>query len=73
MFFVDEDDPGFMEEAIVSGVCSYNVSGLASLDVRPILRAAVALFRQHQEATDGWRAAEVLLAERQVIERAKRR
>ena len=60
-----------MEEAIASGVCSYNVSGIASPDVRPILRAAVALFRRHQEAKEGWRAAEAQLAERQIVERAK--
>lgn len=71
VLFVDEDDPGFMEEAIASGVCSYNVGGLAPADMRPILRAAVALFRRYQLAADGWRAAEAQLAERQVIERAK--
>lgn len=71
VMFVDEDDPGFMEEAIAAGVCSYNVAGMAPPDVRPLLRAAVALFRRHRDAADGMRAAESRLAERQAIERAK--
>ena len=71
VLFVDEDDPGFMEEAIAAGVCSYNVAGVAPPDVRPLLRAAIALFRRHREMADELRAAESRLAERQVVERAK--
>lgn len=71
VLFVDEDDPGFMEEAIGAGVCSYNVAGMAPPDIRPLLRAAVALFRRHSGVADELRAAESRLAERQVVERAK--
>ena len=71
VLFVDQDDPGFMEEAISAGVCSYNAMGMPPPDVKPVLRAAVALFRRHQQARDELKAAETLLGERALIDRAK--
>jgi response regulator NasT len=71
VLFVDEDDPTFMEEAITAGVSSYNAIGMPPPDVKPILRAAVALFRRHQQAQDDLKLAEVRLQERAVIDRAK--
>ncbi len=71
VLFVDEDDPSFMEEAIAAGVCSYNVMGVSPPHVRPLLRAAIALFRRHREMAEELQAAESRLAERQVVERAK--
>jgi response regulator NasT len=71
VLFVDEDDPSFMEEAINAGVSSYNAIGMPPPDVKPILRAAVALFRRHQQAQDDLRQAENRLNERSVIDRAK--
>jgi response regulator NasT len=71
VLFVDEDDPAFMEEAINAGVSSYNAIGMPPPDVKPILRAAVALFRRHQQARDDLRQAETRLSERSVIDRAK--
>ncbi len=71
VLFVDQDDPTFMEEAIGAGVCSYNVMGLPPPDVKPILRAATALFQQHERARQQLRTAEAKLRERITIERAK--
>jgi response regulator NasT len=71
VLFVDEDDPSFMEEAINAGVSSYNAIGMPPPDVKPILRAAVALFRRHQQAHDDLKLAEGRLQERAVIDRAK--
>ena len=71
VLFVDEDDPAFMEEAISAGVSSYNAIGMPPPDVKPILRAAVALFRRHQQAQDDLKRAESRLKERSVIDRAK--
>jgi response regulator NasT len=71
VLFVDEDDPTFMEEAINAGVSSYNAIGMLPPDVKPILRAAVALFRRHQQARDKLKQAEARLHERTVIDRAK--
>jgi response regulator NasT len=71
VLFVDEDDPAFMEEAIGAGVSSYNAIGMPPPDVKPILRAAVALFRRHQQAQDDLKQAENRLNERSVVDRAK--
>ncbi len=71
VLFVDEDDPAFMEEAINAGVSSYNAIGMPPPDVKPILRAAAALFRRHRQAQDDLKQAETRLNERSVIDRAK--
>lgn len=71
--FVDRDDPRFMEEAIGAGVCSYNVIGTPPPDVKPILRAAVALFRQHEQTRAALHMAESRLLERGIVEQAKAR
>ena len=73
VLFVDQDDPQFMEEAISAGVSSYNVLGTPPPDVKPILRAAVALFRQHQQARTALQSAEARLSERTLVDRAKAR
>jgi two-component system, response regulator / RNA-binding antiterminator len=71
VLFVDQDDPAFMEEAIGAGVSSYNVLGVPPPDVRPILRAAAAMFRHHQTARSELRQAESRLRERDIVDRAK--
>ena len=71
VLFVDEDDPAFTEEAISAGVSSYNAIGMPPPNVKPILRAAVALFRRHQQARHDLKQADSRLRERPVIDRAK--
>lgn len=71
VLFVDQDDPQFMEAAISAGVSSYNVVGTPPPDVKPILRAAVALFRQHQQTRAALNSAEAKLQERTIIDQAK--
>ena len=71
VLFVDDDDPAFMEEAIRAGVLSYNVTDTSPRDAKPILRAAVALFAQHQRTSAALRASELNMRERQSIDRAK--
>ena len=61
----------FMEEAIRAGVSSYNVLGVPPPDVKPILRAAAAMFRHHQTARAELRDAEKRLREREIVDRAK--
>jgi len=46
LLFIDEDDPQFMEEAIAAGVCSYHLGGVAIPEMKPILRAALAVFQR---------------------------
>ena len=63
LLFVDEDGPGFMEAAIGAGVSSCNAPGMPPPDVKPILRAAVPLFRRPRQARDALKEAEPPLNE----------
>jgi response regulator NasT len=71
VMFVDEDDPQFMEEAIAAGVCSYNAAGIRPPDMRPLLRAAIALFRRHRDAQQQLGEATRRLEEKSLVDRAK--
>ncbi|HXJ00571.1 MAG TPA: ANTAR domain-containing protein [Micropepsaceae bacterium] len=71
VMFSDKDDPAFVDAAIAAGVCSYNLSGVASQDIKPIVTAAIALFRRYQHVETELAAAKALLAERRLLERAK--
>jgi response regulator NasT len=71
VLFVDHDDPAFMEEAIAAGVLSYNVGSVPSAQVKPVLRAAVALFRRDQVTRAALQEAEAKLQERELLDRAK--
>ena len=71
VMFAGSDDPAFAEEAIAAGVCSYNLSGVALEDVKPIMASAVALFRRYRRVEEELAAAKAMLEERRLIERAK--
>lgn len=71
VMFAGTDDPGFAQEAIAAGVCSYNLSRVALEDVRPILSSAIALFQRYARVETELAAARALLEERRLIERAK--
>jgi response regulator NasT len=71
VMFASTDDPAFAREAIVAGVCSYNLSGVAFQDVRPIMASAIALFQRHRHVETELAAARAQLEERRFIERAK--
>ncbi|MBO0734772.1 MAG: ANTAR domain-containing protein [Methylocapsa sp.] len=71
VLFADSDDPVFAEEAIAAGVCSYNLSGVALSDVKPIMASAIALFRRYRRVEEELAAAKAMLEERRLIERAK--
>jgi response regulator NasT len=71
VMFVDRHDRSFMEEAIAAGVSSYNVVGTAFPDVKPIVIAAVAIFRRHRQVAEDLRRAKATLMERETINRAK--
>ncbi len=72
VMFVDHDDDDFMEAAIAAGVSSYNVLTAAPPEVKPIVRAAIALFRRHREMEAELRSAQASLRERSLIDQAKR-
>lgn len=71
IMFIDGDDRAFMEEAIAAGVSSYNVVGAAFPDIKPIVMAAVAIFRKYQQVADDLTKAQATLQERETINRAK--
>jgi response regulator NasT len=71
VMFVDQDDAEFMQEAIDAGVSSYTVGALTPAQMKPVLRAAVALFRRYQQTHQALTEAEAKLRERDVIDRAK--
>ena len=71
VLFVDADDHAFMEEAIAAGVSSYNVVGARLPDVKPIIAAAIAMFRRFAQMEAELRRAEAVLRERATIDRAK--
>jgi two-component system, response regulator / RNA-binding antiterminator len=71
VMFIDRDDRAFMEEAIAAGVSSYNVVDTAFPDIKPIVMAAVALFRKYQQVADDLTKARASLLERDTINRAK--
>jgi response regulator NasT len=71
VMFVDHDDAKFMEAAIEAGVSSYNVVGTALPDVKPIVQAAVAMFRRYRQVELELHKAEASLNERALIDRAK--
>jgi len=71
VMFADKDDPTFVDEAIAAGVCSYNLSGVSTREMKAIVASAVALFKRYNRIETELAAANKALEERRVIERAK--
>jgi response regulator NasT len=71
VMFAGTDDPAFVREAIAAGVCSYNLSGVALADLKPIMTSAIALFQRYRHVETELAAANALLDERRKLERAK--
>jgi len=69
--FVDRDDRAFMEAAIAAGVSSYNVVDTEFPDIKPIVMAAIAIFRKHQQLAGDLNKARATLQERETINKAK--
>ncbi|CDG39700.1 MULTISPECIES: ANTAR domain-containing response regulator [Asaia] len=70
--FVDRDDEALMREAFDAGVCSYNVIETLPHDVKPLLRAAIALFGRFQAQARALSDAQRHLSDRAAIDQAKR-
>jgi response regulator NasT len=71
VMFSDTDDPDFARAAIGAGVCSYNLSGVALSDIKPIMASAIALFQRYHKVEEELALAKALLEERRMLERAK--
>ncbi|MBB2168425.1 ANTAR domain-containing protein [Gluconacetobacter aggeris] len=70
--FVDRDDVELMETAFDIGICSYNVLDTPPDDVKPLLRAAIALYTRFQRTRGELTEAQRKLAEQKIIDQAKR-
>jgi len=71
VLMTEESAEDFVEEAIGAGVCSYHVGGVDPAAIRPVLTAAIALFRRHQLASSEHDATKAQLEARLVVDRAK--
>ncbi|GBQ26133.1 two component response regulator [Gluconacetobacter sacchari DSM 12717] len=70
--FVDRDDVQLMETAFDIGICSYNVLDAPPDDVKPLLRAAIALYSRFQRTRGELTEAQRKLAEQKLVDQAKR-
>jgi response regulator NasT len=71
VMFVDRSEPGFGEEAIRAGVAAYIVDGLQPGRVRSILEVAMSRFQLMQQLRTDLAKAQLDLASRKTVERAK--
>jgi len=70
--FVDQSDSAAMEAAIDAGVSAYVVDGLKKERIKPVLELAVRRFRAFSRLRAELNEARTALAERDVVDQAKR-
>jgi response regulator NasT len=71
VIFTHDDRDDAIEKAIEAGVSAYIVDGFREARVQPILRTALARFRQYQSMQKQLKDLKTSLADRKVIDRAK--
>lgn len=71
VIFTHDDRDDAIEQAIEAGVSAYIVDGFREDRVQPILRTAIARFRQYQDMQKHIKELKTSLADRKVIDRAK--
>jgi response regulator NasT len=71
VMFTEDDNQASMEAAMEAGVSAYIVAGLQPERIQPVLKVALARFRQEQKLLDELQDTKHKLAERKVIDRAK--
>ncbi len=71
VMFTDDDDTANIKQALRAGVTSYVVKGIDPARIKPILQVAIARFEEHQSLRRDLTDAQMQLAERKIIERAK--
>ncbi|MFP6561938.1 ANTAR domain-containing response regulator [Paraburkholderia sp. B3] len=72
LMFSNDANQRLIRAAVQAGVTAYLVEGLASERLAPILEVALARFAQEAELRERLTQAETELAERKLIDRAKR-
>jgi response regulator NasT len=71
VMFAENDDSTIIQAAIKAGVSAYVVDGLSYKRLKPIMKVAIARFREYQAMRAELDKTRNQLAERKVIERAK--
>jgi response regulator NasT len=71
VMFSADGDTGKIREAVRAGVSAYIVNGLASERIEPIIQVAIARFEALQSLREELADAQMQLADRKRIERAK--
>jgi len=69
--FVNESDPEMTKQAIRAGVSAYIIDGLRRDRIQPVVDVAISRFEAYRELEQRATDAELQLAERKTIERAK--
>jgi response regulator NasT len=72
LMFSNDANQQLIRSAVDAGVTAYLVEGLASARIAPILEVALARFAQETQLRERLTQAETELAERKLIDRAKR-
>ncbi|WP_114810438.1 ANTAR domain-containing response regulator [Paraburkholderia kururiensis] len=72
LMFSNDGNQQLIRDAVGAGVTAYLVEGLASERIAPILEVALARFAQEAQLRERLAQAETELAERKLIDRAKR-
>jgi response regulator NasT len=72
LMFSNDANQQLIRDAVGAGVTAYLVEGLATERLAPILEVALALFAQESQLRERLAQAENELAERKLIDRAKR-
>lgn len=72
IMFLDSDDPGFMQQAIMAGVSSYHSHDVSPDIAKLVMRLAVAFFQRTQKTSAKLQEVEMQAAERRTIEAAKK-
>ncbi|GAN80090.1 response regulator receiver and ANTAR domain protein [Acidocella aminolytica 101 = DSM 11237] len=72
VMFLDNDDPGFMQQAISAGVSSYHGQDVAPDAAKLVMQLAVAFFQRNQEVAAKLQEVEGQAAQRRTIDAAKR-
>lgn len=71
VLFTEDDTSSSMDAAMAAGVSAYVVAGLQSERIKPVLKVAMARFKQEQKLLAELHETRQKLDERKIIERAK--
>jgi two-component system, response regulator / RNA-binding antiterminator len=71
VMFAEQDDPGFIAQAVDAGVTAYVVDGVQAARVKPVIDVAMAQFRQFQRLRAALASTQSELGDRKLVDRAK--